>query len=132
MPVALCQTNETTIVYRNLEADIGPFLCVIKGSAADSAILTTTADANFLGVTMEDGKNGERRPVAVDGGIIKCTASAAIAEGALVSVAGATGKIKTAAPAAGSNSFAIGIAMQPASADGDVIGVLFSRPILQG
>lgn len=132
MAVALCQTDLTHVMYRNLEADVGPFLVVIKGTAADSAILATTADANFLGVTMEDGKSGERRPIAMHGGVVKCTAKAAITEGAWVSVNGSDGKIKAAAPSAGSNSYVLGKAMQAAAADGDIIGVLLTPCILQG
>lgn len=132
MAVALSQTTDTCIVYRNLEANIGPYLVVVKGSAADSAALPAAADANFLGVTMEDGLSGERRPLAVAGGIVKCTAAAAITEGAWVSIHGTTGKIKAAAPSAGTNSYVLGKAMQPAAADGDVIGVLLLPCILQG
>lgn len=132
MAVALCQTDLTHIVYRTLEADIGPFLVVVKGTAADSAALPAAADANFIGVTMENGLSGERRPIAVAGGIVKCTAQAAITEGAWVSIQGVTGKIKAAAPSAGSNSYVLGKAMQAAAADGDIIGVLLCPAILQG
>lgn len=132
MAVAICQTDLTHVVYRNLEADIGPFLVVVKGVAADSVALPAAADANFIGVTMEDGKNGERRPIAVAGGIVKVTAQAAITEGAWVSIQGVTGKVKAAAPGAGVNSYVLGKALQPAAADGDVIGVLLCPCILQG
>lgn len=124
--------KETVIVQRTLEADIGPCLVVVKGSAAQSAALPSAADVQFLGVTLEDGKNGEKRPIAVDGGIVPCTAGAAIAEGAFVSVHGTGGLIKTAAPSAGTNSFIIGKAMEAAGASGDIIGVLLMPCVLQG
>lgn len=133
MPLATQQVGgETVILTKKMEAAIGAFLVVVEGAAAGGAALPGGADVNFMGVTLEDGALGEYRPVAVDGGIVRCTASAAIARGAEVSVAGASGQIKTSAPAAGVNSYVIGIAQDAASAAGDIIGVLLTRSIKQG
>jgi hypothetical protein len=133
MGYAMQQMGGALILKKKLDAAIGPHLVVVKGATAGSVALPGGADVNFMGVTTEDGAINEYRDVVVGGPcIVKCTASAAIAEGALVSVAGATGKIKTAAPAAGSNSFIVGKAMEAAAADGDLIGVLFMPCVLQG
>lgn len=132
MPVHKQQLGSTLVLQKKLEANIGPFLVVVEGAAVEGAALPGGADVTFMGVTLEDGLSGEYRPVAIAGGIVACVASAAIARGAYVSVAGATGKIKTAAPAAGSNSFVLGKAQEAAGADGDIIGVLLAPAILQG
>ncbi len=132
MAQAMQQIGITLILRKKLDAAIGPHLVVVKGAAANSVALPGGADVAFMGVTMENGAINELRDVAIDGGIVKCTASAAIAEGAEVSVAGASGKIKTSAPAAGVNSYVVGYAMEAAAADGDIIGVLLSRSIKQG
>lgn len=132
MAQAMRQTKNTLFLRKKLDVAIGPYLVVVKGASLNSVALPGGADVNFMGVTAEDGAINELRDVAIDGGIFPITASAAIAEGAEVSVAGVTGKIKTSAPAAGVNSYVVGIAMEPAAADGDVIGVLLKRYIKQG
>lgn len=133
MPLATQQVGgETVILTKKLEAAIGPHLVVVEGAAAGGAALPAGADGNFMGVTLEDGAINEYRPIAVDCGIVRITASAAISRGAEVSVAGASGKIKAAAPGAGINSFIVGIAQDAAAADGDIIGVLLTRYVKQG
>lgn len=132
MAQAIRQVEETLFLTKKLEAAIGPYLVVIAGAAAGGVRLPLAADAQWLGVTMEDGAINEYRSIAVMGGIVPITASAAIAEGAFVSIAGVSGQIKTAAPAAGSNSFIVGKAMEAAGAAGDVIGVLLCPCVLQG
>jgi predicted RecA/RadA family phage recombinase len=82
-------------------------------SGADSAAV--------LGVAGFDAKAGETVTVYTRaGGVQRLTASGAIAVGAKVSAA-AAGKIQT----LGSTSNPIGLALQAAAADGDVIDVLF-------
>lgn len=132
MPLAQQSLKNTLIVSKKLEAAIGPALVVVEGAAAGGVALPGGADVNFVGVTLEDGASGEYRPIAIHGGIVRITASAAIARGAEVSVAGATGKIKTAAPGAGVNTFIVGKATEAAAADGDVIGVSFTPYSKQG
>jgi molecular chaperone DnaK (HSP70) len=122
----------TTTLPKKLEANIGPYLVVVEGAAVDGAALPGGADVNFLGVTLEDGLSGEYRNIAIDGGIVPVTASAAIARGVWVSVANAQGQIKTAAPGAGTNTYVLGKTMEAASAAGDVIGVLLAPGLMQG
>ena len=132
MAQAIRQLGETTILRKLLDVAIAPAIVVVKGVAANSVKLPTAADVTFMGVTLENGAIAELRDIAIDGGIVACTAGAAIAEGDLVSIHGTTGKIKTAAPATGANSFIVGVAMQAAAADGDIIGVLLARAVMQG
>lgn len=130
--MALQMLSETLVIEKKLEADIGPFLVVVEGAADGGAALPAAADVNFLGVTLEDGKSGEYRPIAIDGGVVKVMAAAAIARGAWVSINAATGRIKTAAPGAGTNTYVLGKALEAAAANGDVIGVLFAPGLMQG
>lgn len=122
----------TTTLPKRLEANVGPFLVVVEGTNVDGAALPGAADVNFLGVTLEDGISGEIRNIAIDGGIVPVTASAAIARGAWVSVANTSGQIKTAAPTTGGNTYVLGKAMDAATAAGDVIGVLLVPGLMQG
>lgn len=82
-------------------------------SGADSAAV--------IGVAGFDAKTGENVTVYTRaGGVQRLTASGAIAAGAKVSAA-ATGKVQT----VGSTTNPIGLALQVATSDGDVIDVLF-------
>ena len=133
MPLATQQVGgETVILSKKLEAAIGPHLVVVEGANPGGAALPGGADVNFMGVTLEDGALGEYRPIAVDGGIVRITASAAIARGAEVSIANVAGQIKTSAPGAGINSVVVGIAQDAAAALGDIIGVILTRYSKQG
>jgi hypothetical protein len=87
-----------------------------------NTVAPATADAaNVVGIAGTDATSGDKVLVFTRaGGIQKLTASAAISAGARV-VAATGGKIATIA----SNSNPIGIALQTAAADGDVIDVLF-------
>lgn len=87
-----------------------------------STVAPATADAaNVVGVAATDATSGDKVLVFCrPGGIQRLTASAAITAGVKV-VAATGGKIATIA----SNSNPIGIALQTAAADLDVIDVLF-------
>ncbi len=127
----ISQTKDAIILEKALEADIGPHLVVVKGSADGGVALPGGADVQWMGVTIENGLSGEKRKVVVGGGVIvKIKAAAAIAEGANVSIHGTTGKIKTAAPSTGANSFVVGKAMEAAANDGDIIGVLLTPGVV--
>lgn len=77
--------------------------------------------AAVVGVAGFDALSGERVTVFTRaGGVQQLVASGAIAAGAKVSAA-ATGKIQT----VGSTVNPIGLALEPAAADNDVIDVLF-------
>lgn len=94
---------------------------VIPGATARS-IAPAGADANnVLGVAAQDAATGESVTVHTRaGGVHPLVASAAIAVGARV-ISAATGKIAT----IGAGTNALGIALEAAAADGDVIDVLF-------
>ena len=77
--------------------------------------------ATVIGVAGRDAKSGEKVLVYTRaGGVHPLVASAAIAAGARV-ISAATGKIAT----IGAGANPIGIALQAAAADNDVIDVLF-------
>jgi predicted protein tyrosine phosphatase len=126
-------THATIKSYKYTGGAIGAFLAVIAGANEDECQLPGGADvAGFLGFTMEAGGAGEWHPLHMLGGVAKATASAAIALGAKCSIAGASGKIKAAAPAAGVNSHVVCVALRAAAADGDVIPVLIAPSVMQG
>lgn len=98
-------------------------LVAINGSAPGSyPVAPAGADsAAVFGVAAADAKSGETVTVYTRaGGVQRLVASGAIAVGAKVSSA-AAGKIQT----VGSTTNPIGLALQAATADGDVIDVLF-------
>lgn len=92
---------------------------VVYLSAARQVTPTAGASAAVIGVAATDAADGDKVAVLV-GGVVKVTASAAIAVGALV-VSAAAGKVATIA----SNTFdkLIGRALTAATDDGDVIEV---------
>lgn len=77
--------------------------------------------AAVVGVAATDAKTGDRVAVFTRaGGVQRLTANGAIAAGAKISAA-AAGKIQT----VGSTTNPIGLALEPATNDNDVIDVLF-------
>jgi hypothetical protein len=98
---------------------IGGRLVVASGALT---VAPAGADANnVVGVAAFDAVTGETVTVWTRaGGVQRLVASAAIAAGARV-MSAATGKIAT----IGAGANPIGIALQAAAADGDVIDVLF-------
>jgi hypothetical protein len=116
-----------------LTADTGAYLAVVAGADEDTVALPGgAAAAKFKGFTMEAGLAGEVHPIHMNGGIAYATASAAIADGDLCDIAGASGKIRTAAPAGAANTNIICKALRAAAADGDVIPVLPLHGSMQG
>jgi hypothetical protein len=125
--------SDAVIVQKKLDVDIGPGLAVVEGATGDSVALPGGADVKFLGISIEDGKAGEYRPILIGGGaIVKVQAAAAITRGADVSVNGVTGTFKIAAPGAGVNSYLAGDAAEAAANAGDFIGVNFKPGWKQG
>lgn len=111
-------------------AAIAPYR-IVKFSAADTVIQSTAAADSHVGVVSEVGPaNGERTEVHVYGAVL-VEAGAAVSLGALVT-ADSVGRGIAAAPAAGANARHIGIALEAASAAGDVIRVLLSQGSVQG
>lgn len=109
---------ESKAITLTASADVtGGRLVVVTGAltvgpaGADSAAV--------VGVAGFDAKSGDSVTVYF-GSVQRLVASAAIAAGAKV-VSAATGKAAT----IGANANPIGLALEPATADGDVIDVLF-------
>ena len=98
---------------------------MVKVGAAENEVIHTTAIADVaLGVALETVASGEFVPVQILG-IGKCVASAAVTLGdKLMLTATGAGKVSTSAGAANE----VGIALQAATADGDVIMVALSVP----
>lgn len=104
---------------------------LVKLSAAETVVLSTAADDRFIGVANEvAAASGERQDVVLDG-IAFVEAGAAVALGAYIS-SDASGRGITAGPAAGVNNRIIGLALDAASAAGDVIRVLICPGAFQG
>lgn len=121
-------------IIRSYKADavIGAGLAVIAGAAVDSVALPGGANVQALGVTgLGSSAVGAPIPV-VEHGEVKAVAGAAIARGALVMINAATGKLAPVGAVAGTNYFAIGIALEAAAADGDEFLMLVNFQRVQG
>lgn len=94
---------------------------LVEVSTANAIVPSGADSAKVLGVAAQDAAVGDRVTVfARSGGVQRLTASGAIAVGARV-ISAAAGKIAT----IGAGTNAIGIALEAAAADNDVIDVLF-------
>ena len=101
-------------------------------AAADDQVQAAAAGTDLvIGATQDVSPAlGERVDVAVSG-VTYITAGAAITRGARL-MSDASGRVITAAAAAGSNVNTVGIALESASAAGDVIRVLLNPGTFQG
>lgn len=123
-------SNPTLIKSLSAGGAISPFR-LLKFSAAETVVLAAAATDFIIGVSNEVGAaSGERQDVVLSG-IAFAEASAAIALGALLT-SDASGRVVTAAPAAGTNNRIIGNAMEAAAATGDVIRILVKPGSFQG
>lgn len=123
-------SNPTLIKSLSAGAAIAPFR-LVKFSAAETVIQAAAVADFIVGVANEVGAaSGERQDVVM-AGIAFAEASAAIALGAFLTT-DASGRVVTAAPAAGTNNRIIGIALEAAAATGDVIRVLVAPGTFQG
>lgn len=103
----------------------------VKLSAAETVVLAAAATDSIVGLTNEvAAASGERQDVIVSG-IGLAEAGAAVSLGALLT-SDASGRAVAAAPAAGSNSRIGAIALESASAAGDVIRALVQLGSVQG
>lgn len=112
-------------------APIGTYLFV-KFGADDATVLTSAGPTDLtIGAVQEvSPAQGERVDVALMG-IAYITAGAAIARGAQLT-SDASGRAVTAAPAVGVNARTSAVALESASAAGDVFRVLLSQGSVQG
>ncbi|NMQ05286.1 DUF2190 family protein [Candidatus Accumulibacter phosphatis] len=123
-------SNPSLIKNFSAGAAISPFRQV-KFSAAETVIQGAAATDATIGVANEVGAaSGERQDVVLDG-IAYIEAGAAVTIGTLIT-SDATGRAVTAAPAAGTNNRIVGIALDAATAAGDVIRVLLAPGSVQG
>lgn len=118
------------------ESTLTDGLVVVQGAADNKVKLPGGADpASALGVVKrEDGSSAASGDTVdiINSGIYPLVASAAITRGDKLAVAGASGKVKTAAPAAGANTFVLGIALESAAADGERVAALLCPHLMQG
>lgn len=104
---------------------------IVKFSGAGTCIQTSAATDLSIGVCNEVSPLAGERFDAVLTGIAYVEAGAAFALGAEIT-SDAIGRGVTAAPAAGSNNRIVGIALEAASAAGDIVPVLLSQSVKQG
>lgn len=121
------------ILSKNFQAGaaIGAYTLVKQGATDDQVLPVTAATDAVIGAIQDVAPAlGERVDVSLVG-ITYITAGAAIARDALL-MSDASARVITAAAAAGSNVRTVGVAMEAASAAGDVIRVLLSQGSFQG
>ena len=112
---------------------IGAGLAVIPGTDNNQQCkLPTAAGERALGLTFAGGDAVGRPVTIVTDGQSKGIASAAIAVGDPLEVAGASGKLRKAAPTVGVNANVLGFAQTSAAADGDEFDVQLAQSIMQG
>lgn len=104
---------------------------LVKFSAAETVVQSAAAADAHVGVNTDLAVASGERVEVMTHGIAYVEAGAAITIGTLLT-ADAQGRAVTAAPAAGANNRIIGIAMEAASAAGDIIRVLLSPGSVQG
>lgn len=102
---------------------------LVKISSSTVVYMTATATDIPAGVTQFAAASGDNVTIKHphDGGTLEVTAGGAISAGADV-YAAANGKV-TAVPTAGGTYLRVGVALEAAAADGDIIEIL---PVLDG
>lgn len=120
------------ILQKNFTAGaaIAPFR-IFKFSAANTCIQAAAATDLSIGISNEVGPAAGERFDGVLSGIAYVEAGAAFALGAEIT-SDAVGRGVTAAPATGANARVIAIALEAATAVGDVVPVLISQSVKQG
>lgn len=121
------------LLRKNFQAGAAiPAYTLVKHGAADDQVVAATAATDSIIGVIEDvaPASGERVDVALVG-IAYVTAGAAVARGALVT-SDASGRVVTAAPAAGANNRIVGATLEAATAAGDVIRVMLNPGSFQG
>ena len=107
---------------------------LVKCGTTDLSCIPSVAIADVsVGVSLVGVSSGAQLPVQI-AGVAKVTAKAAITIGAEVmahatSTAADKGKCET---AAGATALSVGVALQAATADGDIIMVLLHTPNVKG
>ena len=104
---------------------------LVKFSAAETVVAAAAVSDSIVGVSHDIAAAIGEHVDMVHDGIAFVVAGAAVAQGELLT-SDASGRVVTAAPAAGTNNRTIGIAIEAATALGDVIRVLLSPGSFQG
>lgn len=120
------------VLVRNYTAGaaITAFRCV-KFSAAETVVQSAAVTDATIGVIQDVAPASGERVDVVHIGIAWAEAQGSIALGDLLA-SHSTGRVTTAAPAAGVNNRIIGMAVEAAAATGDVIRILLIPGSLQG
>lgn len=126
--MGLSTRNPGRVIGLETEAAVTDGAVVVVGAADNKCALPAGADptAGVLGLVMRPDGSTAAIGTTIDivqTGVYPAIASAAITRGALVAVAGATGKVKTVAAGAGVNSMVLGTALESAAADGERIAI---------
>ena len=114
------------------EGNITKYAVVVAGSQEGKVTLPAGANASkIIGIAQNDAADGE--PVRVRLlGISKAIAAGAISMGDLVQIADSAGKVQTASPAAGTNAFIVGVAMDAAGSAGEYVHINIMPSVYQG
>ncbi len=100
---------------------------VVQGARVGECAVPGAANAGaILGVTMHSQSQPGRAVAVRKAGIAEVVASAPIAVGSPVNVAGASGKVKAVNETAGTRVNCIGFAETAAAADGDIVEVFLA------
>lgn len=100
---------------------------LVMGSADDKVALPAGADTTLPVIGLAHVPPSSTSGVTLDvvvSGVYAGIASAAITRGALVTVAGTTGKVKALGLTSGAGATIVGMAMESVSADGDRVAIL--------
>jgi len=128
MPLAYLTDGERV----SFEAEnnmVEPYVCVEVGGTAGQVDLpgqTTSVAKPIIGVIQNSASAGEAVTVQMTG-ITKCVAQAAIAKGARVASAALTGRVDDAEDGTVGACY-IGVALEAASAGGEIISVALNCP----
>ena len=124
-------SNPTLMKNFLAEAAIPAYRLVKNGSADWKTTTAVAATDMIIGAVMDVSPAIGERVDVVMAGIAYVEAGAAIVRGSQVTADG-VGRGITAAPAAGVNNRCIGVALESATAAGDVIPVLIAPSSMQG
>lgn len=103
---------------------------LVKLDSTQGQVVVTSAITDVgVGASMQSASSGDTVPVQTFGKV-KLTASAAISIGAeVMPTAAGSGKVMT---SAGATAVSIGLALEAAGADGDIIEVMLTAPNVKG
>lgn len=104
---------------------------IVTQSAANIVIQASAVSTRSIGVTDTLSANTGERIDVIHAGIAFLEAGAAITLNANIT-SDASGRGVAAAPSAGVNNMTIGVALEAASAAGDIIRVLVAPGVMQG